>query len=70
MLSHGEGQLSVMLEDRGEPMPGGLLDDPPLPEPLAESGRGLWLIRQGSSDISYARSGDINRLSLLLQLPA
>jgi serine/threonine-protein kinase RsbW len=68
-LSHGTGQLSVTLEDRGEPMPAGLLDDPPLPEPLAESGRGLWLIRQGSSEVSYARWGDINRLSLLLRLP-
>jgi anti-sigma regulatory factor (Ser/Thr protein kinase) len=63
-------QLSVVLEDQGEPMPAGLLGDPPLPEPLAVSGRGLWLIRQGSSDVRYERAGGINRLSLLLRLSA
>jgi serine/threonine-protein kinase RsbW len=67
-VTQSTGQLRVILEDRGEPMPAALLDEPPLPDPLAESGRGLWLIWQGTSDVSYYRLGDFNRLALLLRL--
>jgi anti-sigma regulatory factor (Ser/Thr protein kinase) len=63
-------RLVVILRDRGRALPSGLLDDPTLPHPLATSGRGLWLIRQGTDEVSCATTADGNELRLTFRVSA
>jgi anti-sigma regulatory factor (Ser/Thr protein kinase) len=63
LLRHGN-DLVVTLTDRGRAMPASLLDDPVLPDPLATSGRGLWLIKHGADEVRYTSAANRNELRL------
>ena len=60
------GKLSVLITDRGQPMPGDTLPEGQLPacDPanLPEGGFGWFLIRSLSQDLRYCRSGGRNHL--------
>lgn len=67
-LAVADGQLHCVIEDEGNPMPGG---EPPagtLPDAhlFPEGGFGWHLIRSLSSGLDYRRQGDMNRLSFSL----
>jgi serine/threonine-protein kinase RsbW len=51
-------RLIGFLADTGEPAPD--LSALPVPDELAESGRGMWLARATLDELEYARSGDRN----------
>ena len=65
-LKRKDGKLSVLITDRGHPMPGGHLREGRLPEPdpadLPEGGFGWFLIRSLSQDLRYCRSEGRNHL--------
>jgi len=65
-LKRKDGMLSVLITDRGHPMPGGNLPEGRLPEPdpadLPEGGFGWFLIRSLSQDLRYCRSEGRNHL--------
>ncbi|MFD1912652.1 ATP-binding protein [Halodurantibacterium flavum] len=55
----------LTLEDRGRPIPPVALQEADEPgDPLAESSRGLWLIRALMHDIGYESADGLNRLTL------
>ncbi|MGQ0566282.1 MAG: ATP-binding protein [Gemmobacter sp.] len=60
------GKLSVLISDRGRPMPGGQMPEGRLPDPdpqdLPEGGFGWFLIRSLSQDLRYCRSEGRNHL--------
>jgi serine/threonine-protein kinase RsbW len=56
--------VTVELQDRGIPMPPDALADAAEPEDLAESGRGLWLIRALADEVAYRSEDGVNRLTL------
>ncbi len=51
-----DGTVVVEVVDRGQGF--GVPDAPPMPDAVAERGRGLYLIRQLSTDARVERSGD------------
>ena len=65
--------VSVRIEDNGRPMPGAVLPKGLAPSlsvamnDLPEGGFGWFLIRSICREISYARSGSVNRIELKLQ---
>ena len=63
-LKRTGGKLSVLITDRGQPMPGDTLPEGALPDPanLPEGGFGWFLIRSLSQDLRYCRSGGRNHL--------
>jgi len=68
------GILQVILLDRGRALPGlapppGLHHDLEVePDSLPEGGFGWLLIRELTEDVSYIRTGDENRLTLVFSL--
>lgn len=62
-LHFGDG-IEVEIVDVGNPIPPGLLEAEVPDDPLAESGRGLALIRTCADDLRYERGGGRNRLTL------
>ncbi|MCZ0813678.1 MAG: ATP-binding protein [Pseudomonadota bacterium] len=66
--------LHVVLTDRGRPLPGrtpppGLHQDLEVtPDALPEGGFGWLLIRELTEEVSYIRSPDENRLTLIFRL--
>lgn len=73
-LKHKDGKLSVLITDRGHPMPGGKLPEGRLPEPdpadLPQGGFGWFLIRSLSQDLRYCRSEGRNHLFFRLDAGA
>ncbi|MBJ3763129.1 ATP-binding protein [Maribius pontilimi] len=73
-ITHDPGGLSCVALDSGRAMPGKRLPIPHPPDPdqpppsLSEGGFGWFLIRELSSDLSYQRVGNRNRLSFRLDL--
>jgi serine/threonine-protein kinase RsbW len=71
-LRRGGDMLSVLITDRGHPMPGGTLPEGPLPaaDPasLPEGGFGWFLIRCLSQDLRYSRAKGRNHLFFRLDL--
>jgi serine/threonine-protein kinase RsbW len=65
-LKWSGGKLSVLITDRGHPMPGGNLPEgqlPPAdPDDLPEGGFGWFLIRSLSQDLRYCRADGRNHL--------
>lgn len=67
--------ISVRIEDNGRAMPGAALPKglasslSVAKDDLPEGGFGWFLIRSICSEISYARSGLVNRLEMKLQKP-
>lgn len=65
-LKRTGGKLSVLITDRGHPMPGDALPEGRLPDPdpdnLPEGGFGWFLIRSLSQDLRYCRSDGRNHL--------
>ena len=65
-LKRTGGKLSVLITDRGHPMPGGTLPEGRLPVPdpddLPEGGFGWFLIRSLSQDLRYCRADGRNHL--------
>lgn len=65
-LKWSEGKLSVLITDRGQPMPGGNLPEGLLPaadtNDLPEGGFGWFLIRELSQDLQYCRADGRNHL--------
>ncbi|MDH2327347.1 ATP-binding protein [Cereibacter sp. SYSU M97828] len=56
--------IEVEIADVGNPIPPGLLEAEAPDDPLAESGRGLALIRTCADDLRYESSEGRNRLTL------
>lgn len=61
-------RLSVELADGGRPMEADLFSKALPDDPLADSGRGMAIIRSCADQVSYARQGSINRLVLTKHL--
>ena len=65
-LKRSGGKLSVLITDRGHPMPGGSLPEGRLPaadpDNLPEGGFGWFLIRTLSQDLRYCRADGRNHL--------
>jgi serine/threonine-protein kinase RsbW len=65
-LRRAEGKLSVLISDRGHPMPDGTLPEGRLPDrdpdDLPEGGFGWFLIRRLSQDLRYCRADGRNQL--------
>lgn len=72
VLSLEEGVLRTEVRDRGRPMPEGLLDEAGRsePEPLAERGRGLFLITRLAASVAYSSSGGENVLRMSFPIPS
>jgi serine/threonine-protein kinase RsbW len=66
LLKRTGGKLSVLITDRGLPMPGGTAPEGRLAEPdpddLPEGGFGWFLIRSLSQDLRYCRADGRNHL--------
>jgi serine/threonine-protein kinase RsbW len=71
-LRRGGDKLSVLITDRGQPMPGSSLPDGPLPQAdavnLPEGGFGWFLIRCLSQDLRYCRAKGRNHLFFRLDV--
>ena len=63
-----EVACEVEIRDRGVPLPAQLLQDAEQAELDAEGGRGWYIIQQWADEVSYARDGDDNVLSLRQRL--
>jgi serine/threonine-protein kinase RsbW len=73
-LRHANGALRATLRDNGPPLPRLRLPAGKVPSPdgaraaLPEGGFGWFLIRSLTRELSYARSGTENRLTLVFDL--
>lgn len=71
-LSIAEDLLEVEVRDAGRPMPAGLLDEARRsePDPLAERGRGLFMITRLAGAVSYRTDAAGNVLRMEFRTPA
>lgn len=73
-IDYAPGKLDLVLRDRGQALPDGLLEAralPPSPDELAledlpESGQGLLMIQGCVDQVAYVRDGDFNQMTLSL----
>lgn len=63
-LRRPPGRVVFHVRDRGVALPRHLLKPPPPPDPLAERGRGWYLIHRLTDRVRYERRNGWNRLTL------
>ena len=71
VLSIEEGVLRAEVRDRGRAMPEGRLEEARRsePDPLAERGRGLFMITQLAASVTYSSSDGENVLRMSFPIP-
>ncbi|MBK8598562.1 MAG: ATP-binding protein [Holophagales bacterium] len=70
LVAFDEGLLEVSVHDKGQPMPPGLLDAARVtePDPLADRGRGLFMITRLTETVSYCPGAEKNVLEMTFRL--